>query len=246
MKTTNFFRAIAFIAIISILGGSCIHIEADLNVRSCFTSPNLVDAGEEINFENCSQSADHYVWDFGDGNQSEDYEPIFYYETPGKYTVTLTAYSRNERKLDVSTKRIEVLPATELSIRVLFNGTTVPVNNCSVRLYTSQNDWDKETNILIEGFTDSDGIIGFTYLYPIKYYMDAFKKDASGKGFYSNWDLGYITDPLEPNKVNYYDIFVEYKANTTKTKTLQLVNAVKTTAETHKSNVVFVSSKSTK
>lgn len=46
---------------------------------------------DEVTFTNLSQNANAYHWDFGDGNTSTEFEPIHYYQTPGTYTVTLTA-----------------------------------------------------------------------------------------------------------------------------------------------------------
>ncbi|HEY67752.1 MAG: hypothetical protein DRI79_14615 [Chloroflexi bacterium] len=37
------------------------------------------------------QHADTYLWDFGDGDQSENPEPMHAYWSGGTYTVTLTA-----------------------------------------------------------------------------------------------------------------------------------------------------------
>ncbi|MDO8970135.1 MAG: PKD domain-containing protein, partial [Saprospiraceae bacterium] len=42
-------------------------------------------------FENFTQNATHYVWDFGDGNTSEDANPTHTYTQPGTYLVELTA-----------------------------------------------------------------------------------------------------------------------------------------------------------
>ena len=47
--------------------------------------------GENIVFENNSEDATEYLWDFGDGNTSEEENPTYTYEMNGTYTVTLTA-----------------------------------------------------------------------------------------------------------------------------------------------------------
>ncbi len=44
-----------------------------------------------VSFTNESQFATSYVWDFGDGNSSNETNPIYTYSTPGTYTVTLIA-----------------------------------------------------------------------------------------------------------------------------------------------------------
>lgn len=54
-------------------------------------NPYLPD--EEVQFYNYSQNAVKWNWDFGDGTESEEYEPSHFYDKPGSYTVTLTAIS---------------------------------------------------------------------------------------------------------------------------------------------------------
>lgn len=46
---------------------------------------------EEAIFENNSQNANQFFWDFGDGNTSTEFEPTHGYTEPGNYTVTLVA-----------------------------------------------------------------------------------------------------------------------------------------------------------
>ncbi len=44
-----------------------------------------------VTFTNQSQYAHSYLWDFGDGNTSNEISPSYTYSTPGNYTVTLLA-----------------------------------------------------------------------------------------------------------------------------------------------------------
>lgn len=46
----------------------------------------------EVNFLNTSSSGITYLWDFGDGNTSNDVSPTHYYNSPGVYDVTLIAF----------------------------------------------------------------------------------------------------------------------------------------------------------
>jgi len=47
--------------------------------------------GDTMQTENLSTNASMWLWDFGDGNTSEAFEPIHVYASPGTYTVQLTA-----------------------------------------------------------------------------------------------------------------------------------------------------------
>lgn len=46
---------------------------------------------DPVQFDNESENANEYFWDFGDGNTSTDFEPEHNYTEPGTYTVTLYA-----------------------------------------------------------------------------------------------------------------------------------------------------------
>lgn len=51
--------------------------------------------GDSIVFSNQSFDADSFLWDFGDGNISHDFEPIHYYAQSGNYNVFLKAIDVN-------------------------------------------------------------------------------------------------------------------------------------------------------
>jgi gliding motility-associated-like protein len=63
--------------------------EASFNVR-----PALIYLPDQPLFtSNLSTGADTYIWDFGDGNTSTEFEPLYYYQSTGTYTITLIANS---------------------------------------------------------------------------------------------------------------------------------------------------------
>ena len=50
--------------------------------------------GEPIYFTNLTTGADFYIWDFGDGNLSNDVNPVYTYDSSGYYTVRLLAINK--------------------------------------------------------------------------------------------------------------------------------------------------------
>ncbi|MGF1639160.1 MAG: PKD domain-containing protein [Cyclobacteriaceae bacterium] len=65
-------------------------IIADFEFRyevECFGAP-------VFEFENLSTGAESYIWDFGDGNITEELNPIHVYEETGNYQVTLEAITK--------------------------------------------------------------------------------------------------------------------------------------------------------
>jgi PKD repeat protein len=50
---------------------------------------------DEIRFQNYSAGAVRYLWSFGDGSTSDQFEPLYRYEKPGNYNVSLKVYSEN-------------------------------------------------------------------------------------------------------------------------------------------------------
>ena len=78
-------------------------------VLSFFTTPkNSIDlsVNPELKFSNHSANAQSYLWHFGDGNSSMDFEPIHNYNAVGTYEVNLVAY--NGSCTDTSKKSVVV------------------------------------------------------------------------------------------------------------------------------------------
>ena len=51
--------------------------------------------GLTVSFTNSSTQADSYIWNFGDGENSSQLDPVHTYPMPGNYTVTLNASNAN-------------------------------------------------------------------------------------------------------------------------------------------------------
>ncbi len=76
---------------------------------SCCDLPTTGITGQAISFNStCSTNASKYEWDFGDGNKSTDANPTHTYTTAGVYTVKLMAMSKNEKKMDETSKSITI------------------------------------------------------------------------------------------------------------------------------------------
>lgn len=74
-------------------------------------------AGKQVAFTALTHSADSWEWDFGDGNTSNEQNPVHVYETGGYYVATLTAKSNTG-----STVTKEVKLAVELTPYALLTG----------------------------------------------------------------------------------------------------------------------------
>ena len=48
-------------------------------------------SNDSLYLQNTSESSENWLWDFGDGNISNDFEPIHIYETSGEYNISLVA-----------------------------------------------------------------------------------------------------------------------------------------------------------
>ncbi|MDW8433068.1 MAG: gliding motility-associated C-terminal domain-containing protein [Flavobacteriales bacterium] len=68
---------------------------SELSAQINATSFGYVCIGQQIQFQNQSIGATHYLWLFGDGTTSTQTHPAHTYSTPGTYTVTLIAYNSN-------------------------------------------------------------------------------------------------------------------------------------------------------
>lgn len=84
MKKTLFFASL--IAMVAVLATSC-EPKGDAP-RALF---GYSENGLIVTFENLSQNATSYLWDFGDGKTSTEENPVHEYADYGDYTVKLTA-----------------------------------------------------------------------------------------------------------------------------------------------------------
>ena len=165
--------------------------------------------GETVFFSNNSANAERFEWDFGDGYISEDVNPTHAYMASGSYEVILTAYSRNGNTSSASLT-IDVKIPTLLEIEVLEYYDEYPVEGASVRLYPTLSDWDNETNMVYEGYTDTDGKVVFADLDAQVYYVDVWEATHDNYAL-RNEDVGFIRTPqVIPNTINRFIVISSF------------------------------------
>jgi len=97
-----------YLFLILIVLASCIKDEFKTDPSACFNySPDtLLLTGDTIAFSNCSENANSYLWDFGDGYTSYDEFPKHSYKNIGNYEVLLSATKGN--LVDVISQSIRI------------------------------------------------------------------------------------------------------------------------------------------
>jgi len=98
-------------------------VDAGPDVGFSFTKNN----GEVTFTSECSSDANSFVWDFGDGNISDEKNPVHQYASTGTYTVTLYANNDCGQKFESKDISVKVTGINEID----FN---------EVRLYPNPND----------------------------------------------------------------------------------------------------------
>jgi len=178
---------------------------------ACFTySSESHDLGEEIqideeiSFNNCSENAELYLWEFGDGEQTTDKNPSHSYDECGSYVVKVTAY-RSDSLEDFTMKTIDVSASTSMTLTTV-DTTERILTECEVYLFDNEDDmWNLENEVGY-GLTDSNGEILFDNLQPIVYYVFA------GKIITDNtlWVAFVYTPELEKGENNEFVITLQY------------------------------------
>lgn len=171
----------------------------------------VVLVGEEITFTNRSVDAYDYEWDFGDGYIAYTFHAVKSWSEAGIYQVALTAFGKDGRR-DVAVMEIEVLPVADLLVVVEeYFEPYYLVEDARVRLYPTVRDWEDETNLVVQGYTNSNGEVIFTDLMAnTRYYVDVFGP------FHDNYqlaaeDAGWIeTQVLVPDALNEFVAVVDY------------------------------------
>lgn len=106
MKKLSFFAAVT----VGFMFTSC--IKEPVSCLTAGSTAAIVD--EEISFANCSEDAETYEWNFGDSSDVVTTATANHaFESEGTFTVTLTAYSKKEKKSTQATTLVTVSKTKE-------------------------------------------------------------------------------------------------------------------------------------
>ncbi len=224
-------RLILLFSAIPIFLSSCVRDP----VADFIASETLVNINESIVFTNRSLDAIDYRWDFGDGYYSFNYNVSHAYDAPGIYTVSLEARSR-DGKVDIRYLDIEVVTSLIVKVEEYYEPYYL-VPDVRVRLYPTLTDWQNETGMIAEGYTNGDGRIRFDGLLPKRYYVDVYGPNHDNYKL-AEEDAGFIeTDVLIAGELNLFTALVDYYPPSTRPSddTQILKNLQKTAVKTTES-----------
>lgn len=166
------------------------------------------EVGQKVYFDNGSENADQYEWDFGDGFISNDVNPMHIYTGTGSFDVTLTASSHSGLS-DKALLTINVMIPTLLEVQVLEYWHEYSIPDASVFLYPTLTDWEGQTHLEAQGYTDGNGIVVFSNLGPYVYYVDVWATSYDNYQLKTE-DVTFIrTDEVMPHKINRFTAWVD-------------------------------------
>lgn len=174
--------------------------------------------GEILRFTSYSTNTDYVEWDMDDGIMYSDDIVDHYFIDPGFYDVKLRAFGT---KGGVSTAVIPMeLIGAELTVEVRLwtdtdNGAAPGylLPGASVMLFPTLLDWDNQTNMVEEQFTDSYGKCTFTDLSYQRYYVDVWDPNHDNR-LLGVEDVGFIETPMLDGSYYWdFEALVDYYAD---------------------------------
>lgn len=181
-------------------------------------SYNPAYVGELIRFTSYSTNTDYVEWDMDDGIMYT--EPIVdhYFIDPGWYDVTLRAFG-TKGGVSSTVVPMEVI-GSELTVVVSLwtdedNGAPPGylLPDASVRLYPTLDDWNNETNMVAEAFTDSYGECFFENLSYQSYYVDVWEANHDNYTLAADGVEWIMTEMLDGSYYWTFDAKVDYYPN---------------------------------
>lgn len=133
-----------FIPLLSFILFSCDkEDEVPTPVANFSTSKTSALVNEEIQFNNSSENATDYLWDFGDGNTSMEKNPMHWYTNAGSYKVTLTA--RAADKMNSLSIKVDILhpsPVADFTMDKAEAKTNETITFTNTTINASSYAWD--------------------------------------------------------------------------------------------------------
>lgn len=115
--------------------------------------------------------------------------------------------------------------STDLKITIKDADDYAAINDCHVRLYDTETDWENDTNPWYNSYTNSDGIVNFYDITPQVYYIDAVKQGTYG--YFNNWDRAIKLSDITSGELNSYTIYVDYFTDKKGEKQMKIVRVEK-------------------
>lgn len=169
--------------------------------------------GQPVFFTNTSHNSDRFEWDFGDGYSSNESDPIHTFTSTGSFEVILTVFAKGGHSDETRLTLNIVIPTLlEIEVREYFSEDVIP--GASIILYPTISDWDAQTNSVVEGIADADGVAVFSNLDPFVYYVDVWETTHDNYQL-RNEDVGFVRTPeILPNKINRFIAWVDVVVHT--------------------------------
>lgn len=158
------------------------------------------EAGDTIRFTNFTVHAESYMWDFGDGATSINFDPEHIYAEAGIYEVQLSA--ANESGEETITKTLTVNEPTILGFLAFDEADSTVITGMEIWLYNSKIAWEENGNPLRKGITDQLGTVYFQNMESEVFYIYAIKVGEGGFWFFS----GSTPNAILQNKINLFSV----------------------------------------
>lgn len=191
-------------------------LSAALLITSCAKPPEPnfewtpvnAEAGESIQFENLTEEATSYTWNFGDGSSSELEHPAHTFEEAGDYTVTLTA--TNDAGDGVYSTGLTIYEPTILGFAIVDSlgwddpSTANPIEGATVALYTDETSWDNFDTPAASLVSDAEGLVLFENVGKVKHWIWVVKEVPEEGGFWLSGGWIEAADLVEHETNIYY------------------------------------------
>ncbi|MGB1019267.1 MAG: PKD domain-containing protein, partial [Chitinophagales bacterium] len=173
------------------------------NVSANFTAENNCE-NQEIILENNSILANEFIWNFGDGNTSAEYEPIFAYTESGIYNISLTSIDSSTCNIsDVLSQTIEILDFAQANFETDSAGYIYPDDVLFTNISSSFTNFLWEFGDGETDFVEENPLHNYKILYDIKPCLTVWNEfcgDTICKNIYIDFiELVGVPNSFSPN-----------------------------------------------